>query len=388
MMTREELRTLAAFESPEHGAISFYFQPWKPRDQSHRDESILVRDLVRAAEREADGRKSPSRADLDRILALSEQLKSNHSQAKAVFACQDKGLWRELDLPAQLPRTELFVNRRLHLRPLAALLDALPRAAVAVVDRKRARLFDLVMGQITEFADFMADLPRVGRSSYGYQGYNAGHVERHAEKHAIQHFKTVADRLLERYGNGNGFSKLIVGCRDEVWSEVESQLHPYLRNALVGRFSMDVATAALDDVRHQAAHILEGDLANHRRTLVREVLGQAQRNGTGSVGLRHVLASLERGEVQALLVGSSFTAAAVECSNCGHVDTRMVRDCAVCAHPTRELDDVVDALVSLALRNSAEILYVTDDADLERAGNVGALLRFRADQRTADKVAS
>src|SRR5581483_3447763 len=298
------------------------------------------------------------------------------------------GLWRELDLPARLPRTELFVNRRLHLRPLAALLDSVPGAAVAILDRKRARLFDFCMDEITEFADFQSDMPRMGRSSYGYQGYNAGHVERHAEYHAMQHFKYVADRLLERYGNGNGFEKLIVGCRDEVWPEIEAQLHPYLRNALVGRFSMDVATAVTEDVRRQAARILEADLANHRSGLVREVLGQARRNGAGSVGLRHVLASLERAEVQALLVGSRFTAAAVECSNCGHVDTRMVRECAVCAHPTRELDDVVDALVSLALRNSAEILYVSDDAEFERAGNVGALLRFRADQRTADKVAS
>jgi len=65
----------------------------------------------------------------------------------------------------------------------------------------------------------------------------------------------------------------------------------------------------------------------------------------------------------------------------------MVDRCAVCGNQTRELGDVSDALVDLALRNGAEIRFVDNDSELERAGRVGALLRFRADQNTAEKVA-
>jgi hypothetical protein len=49
------------------------------------------------------------------------------------------------------------------------------------------------------------------------------------------------------------------------------------------------------------------------------------------------------------------------------------------------LSDVSDVLVDLALRNGAEIRLVDSDPDMEKAGHVAALLRFRADQNTAEK---
>jgi peptide subunit release factor 1 (eRF1) len=114
-------------------------------------------------------------------------------------------------------------------------------------------------------------------------------------------------------------------------------------------------------------------------------MGEAQRNARGAIGLRHVLNALERQEVQTLLLMRDFKAEAVECPNCRHLDTRMVKNCAVCGHDTRELKDVSDALVDMALRNGAEIRFVDGEPDLEKAGHVAALLRFRADQNTEGK---
>jgi peptide subunit release factor 1 (eRF1) len=142
-----------------------------------------------------------------------------------------------------------------------------------------------------------------------------------------------------------------------------------------------------EEVREQAERILNENMLGEKQALVREVLGEAQRNARGAVGLHHVLNALERQEVQTLLVGHDFKAEAVECTNCRHLDTRMIKKCVLCAHDTRELSDVSDTLVDLALRNGADIQFMNDDADLEKAGRVGALLRFRADQNTAEKMA-
>ena len=127
-----------------------------------------------------------------------------------------------------------------------------------------------------------------------------------------------------------------------------------------------VATA--EEVRQQASRILTEAMLTAQTELVREVVGEAQRNARGAVGLRHVLNALERQEVQTLLLGRDFKAEAVECTNCRHLDTRMVKSCAVCGHETRHLSDVSDALVELALRNGAEIRFIDGDADLEKAG--------------------
>jgi peptide subunit release factor 1 (eRF1) len=160
-----------------------------------------------------------------------------------------------------------------------------------------------------------------------------------------------------------------------------------VRQRLVGRFLLDPIAATADQVREYATRILQEHRIQEEQELLREVIGQAQRNGRGALGLRHVVNALERQEVQTLLVSRDFQAQAVECTNCAHLDTRMVPNCAVCGNKTRELSDVSDALVDLALRNGAEIRFVDNDPELEAAGRVSALLRFRADQNTAEKVA-
>lgn len=385
MIDRDVLRELATFHAPEQCAVSFYFQPQVPRDQSHREETILVRDLVREAQR--NGNAGAGKADLDRIVRLVEQLNGNHSRGKAIFACEARGVWREFDLPARFGRTSLQVNRRFHLKPLSTVLEEARRTAVALVDRKRARIFDVWLDEVNEAEDFIAATPRIGRSE-GFGGFEGGHVERHAEQFAMRHYQNVSEHLLRRYANGKGFDALLLGCRDEIRAEIVPHLHTYLRDALLGTFVLDVATATPGEVKQKTDALIAERRLARRESLVREALGQAHRNGRGSIGLRHVLQSLERGEVQTVLVGENFTAHAVECTNCGHVDTRIVRECAVCGRHAEEVEDVSDALIALALRNSADVVYVNDDSEFERAGNVAALLRFRADQNTEGKKAS
>src|SRR6266571_1175018 len=134
MIRREDIRELANVYSEEGCALSFYSQPSTPRNKSHREEVILAKDLVRNALREAEknGKNSCARSDLDRILRIAEELHGNQAHAKAIFACSAQGFWREFELPPHLPGSNLFVNQRFHLRPLAAVLHTMSEACVAV----------------------------------------------------------------------------------------------------------------------------------------------------------------------------------------------------------------------------------------------------------------
>ncbi len=61
MITRDDIRELANFHSPEGCAVTFYYQPTTPTNRSHRDETILVKDLVNNALREAEKKGSKRR---------------------------------------------------------------------------------------------------------------------------------------------------------------------------------------------------------------------------------------------------------------------------------------------------------------------------------------
>src|ERR1700733_5203985 len=231
-ITREQLRELAEFQDKKSCAVSFYFQPSTPRNKAHKEDVILIKDLVREALRglESEGRKEGARADMDRIMRLSGELRSNGTHGKAVFACASQNLWREYDVPASLRGTQLFVDRHFHLKPIAQLLGASPLLGVVLVDRHRARIFDLRLGELTELDDLFHPLPRRGRSD-GYAGYDGGHAQRRVEDEARQHFKNVAGILKELLEKGV-FEKWILACQDAHRPLFEPQLHPYVSQLL------------------------------------------------------------------------------------------------------------------------------------------------------------
>jgi peptide chain release factor subunit 1 len=387
MITREMIRDLAEFESTQGDAITFYYQPNTPQDKSHRHEAIEIKDIVKEAIRRAErSRKNGTfKADLERILALSDGLRGNSGRAKAVFACGSKGFWKELDLPARLGKTRLHMNSKFNVSPLAGLRDALEKVCVCLVDRSKARFFEMQMDEITEQEGFVDDLSRRGRSD-GFAGFDAGHAERRVDNEAMNHFKRVGERLLDKYGNGL-CEKLLIGCRDDAWPGIEHHLHPYVKQRLIGHFVVDPATATLDEVRFNADRMLDEHAANQRQRLLNEVLNEARANNNGAIGLKRTLRSLEQGEVQALLIGEGFSAEGVECTNCGHLDMRMVGNCAVCGQKTREVHDFVDVLLERALRLGVEVTQVPANPEFQKAGNIGALLRFRAERSIGGKLA-
>ncbi|MGA7905990.1 MAG: hypothetical protein WCA16_01190, partial [Candidatus Sulfotelmatobacter sp.] len=241
MITREQIRELAEFEDQESCALTFYFQHTAPRNKAHKEETILTKDLAREAlhRLESKGKCESARADLDRMVRLSQEWLGNGARAKGVFACAAKGFWREYDLPARLTGTDFFVDRHFHLKPLARMLGAFPRLGVVLVDRHRARLFDLRLGELAEREGFFHPLIRRGRSD-GFAGYDGGHAQRRVDDEARQHFKVVAE-FLKAALEKNVFEKWILGCQESHWPQFEPLLHPYVAQRLLGRFPADVA---------------------------------------------------------------------------------------------------------------------------------------------------
>jgi peptide subunit release factor 1 (eRF1) len=383
-LTREQIRELAEFQDTKSCAVSFYFQPSAPRNKAHKEDTILIKDLAREAlrtlESKPDGKdkKDSARADLDRILRLSGELRSNGTHGKAVFACAAQSLWREYDLPTSLPGTQLFVDRHFHLKPLAHLLGAVPLLGVVLIDRHRARIFELRLGELTEREDLFHPQPRRGRSD-GFAGYDAGHAQRRVEDETRQHFKNVAQAVKELLEKGV-FEKWILACQDSHRSLLDPQLHSYVSQSLIGRFHADLAHATRDEIRTHAQQIVERWQADRRRELVGQALSLARSNGRGVTGLRRVLRSLELGEVQTLLLGENLQAHAVECSGCGHLDAHLVNLCPVCGRTTEEMVDVGEAILPWVIRREIETFYVKDDPEFDKVGNIAALLRYRSEK--------
>ena len=390
MMTRDEIRELAAFQADETKgacALSFYFQPDPPQDRSHRREAIVAKDIVKQALKSAaaSGKNGSLHADLDRVLDLATSLRGN-TRGRAVFACSAQNFWKEYELPPHLGGTQIYLQPQFQLKPLAALLGAQPALCVVMLDRQRARFFDLRLDVLREHGAIVHMLSR-SASSYGYNGYEAGHAERRVSEEALQHFKAVSERLRTDFERG-AWERLIVGCHDVNWPEFESHLHPYVKQRLIGRFSADVASVSSEEIRDHAGALLNHWITERASTKVSEALEFAKGNGRGVAGLRRVLQALETGEVQTIFLTENYSARAVECPHCGHLDAHLVASCVACGRRTHELTDVCDAIIPIAIRRNIELFYLNEHEELDRAGNIAALLRFRSDQTTGQVAAA
>lgn len=389
MISREELRQLAAFEArqPDEFAVTFYFQPTTPNNKSHREEAIQAKDQVRQTlqELQLNGRNRAVIDDLRRILHVAESLHGNQSRAKAVFACSGRSIWKESDLPADLSATRLYVNRRFHLKPLAAVFSENPRLWVALVDRQNARFLEVEFEQTKERGTISNPVPRHGRSD-GYAGYDAGHAERHVEDEVRRHFQAAA-HMLKSAAERRQFEALVIGCNDVNWTEFDSQLHPEVKKKVLGRFTGELPAFSNEHAVQEARRVTHESLAQHHRDLLREALNAAWANGRGVTGLRRVLRATEQGEVETILMSREYSARAVECTNCRHLDSHLVPYCPACGRATRRLDDVCESLVPAAVRKNLGLVLLPPDADLDRVGNIAALLRFRADRNTNQLLA-
>lgn len=382
MISRDELRQLADFETrrPDEFAITFYFQPSTPKDKSHREEGIQAKELVRKAIQELELNNSHRAVltDLRRILELAERLHGNQARSKVVFACSPRDVWREFDVPPVLAETRLFVNRRFHLKPLAALFSEYPKLWVALADRQNARVLEVDFDQVREQAAIKNPLPRHG-SSDGFNGYDAGHTQRHKEDEVRRHFQQLSD-LLKTAAQRKQFDAIVFGCNDVNWSELEAQLHPDVKKKILGRFSGELNALTNEQAAEEALRVARSSLHNHHLSLLNETLGEARGNGRAVAGLRRVLRSTELGEVDTILMAEHYSARAVECTNCRHLDSHLVPYCPVCGRATRQLDDVCEALIPLAVKNNLGLVLLPRDSKLDQVGNIAALLRFRADR--------
>ncbi len=376
-ISRDEIRELATVQDDNSSAVSFYFQPSTPKNKAHKEDAILIKDLAREAIRglETKAVKGDARGDIEKIARLASELRSNGTHGKAVFACAAKNIWREFDLPPTLGSTRFFVDRHFHLKPIGHLLGATPLLGIAMVDRHRARIFDFRLGELTEREDLFQPLSRRGRSD-GFAGYDGGRAQRRVEDEVRQHFKSVAQTLKDLLDK-HVFEKWILACQDSLRPMLDSQLHPYVKEALIGSFHADLGHVTPPEIKSYAQRIADRWQEDRRGGMVGEVLNQARGNGRGVTGLRRVLRSLELGEVQTLLIGESFQAHAVECTGCGHIDAHLVSFCPVCGRATQEIVDVSEAILPLVIHRDIETFYVKDDPEFDKVGNIAALLRYR-----------
>jgi len=375
-LTRADLRTLAQLR-PAHGRVLSVFLDLDPTEfASAPARSTAINSVLNEAEKVIEHRDDLEhdelvalREDLDRVRGelARDDLAVNGTRGVAIFACGPENVFSSLGVPESI-RTHAVVDRTASIEPLVG-PGHQKRWGVLLVNRRMARLFQGTGQTLSETDRIEDDVHR----QHHQGGWSQARYQRSVEKEVDDHLKHVAEVIFAVHKR-HGFDALLVGSPEEMATDLEGALHPYLRERICGHLQIDVEHTSGDEVKRVAGEAIEAHQRKREEELLERLSERLGRNARAASGLTDVLTALNEGRVEVLLVRDGLREP-------GSVDPRtgmLSRENA----PTPDgsvgepVTDVAEEAMQRAIEQNAEIVVLRDPEGLVEHGGIAALLRF------------
>ena len=263
-----------------------------------------------------------------------------------------------------------------YLLPLLEALGGQERWAVVLVDRARARLFTLALGEIEE--EFAAFNPEDVRhvASTGSDQARTMNLQRRADEHAHLHFKHVT-AILDDMVREERFDRLTIGGPTEPAGRLRELLSPRLAAGFSGFLHVPVE-AAKEEVLAAALEVT-GRAAEERIDAdVRELETASAKKERAAAGLDGTLEALREGRIRRLLYAEGLALRGRRCASCGSLFDHTAKRCLYCRGATSPVDDLLNEIAGRVAKSGGRVESVglAGGQRLRELGGVGAFLRF------------
>lgn len=370
VITEATIKELAGFKSADTPVVSCYLDVDGRRQIRPKDYQLELESLKKRLVASHPGQNF----DADFALIsdyVATQLDRHGVRGLAMFSCAEKNYWKVIRLPISVAN-RLSANQSPVVAPLEAIVHQLEPLGVLLVDRQWARMFIFQFGEVVERTELFEALPReYDRRDDASRG-SREREQHHIDELAHQHFRHSTEAVFRLFQE-RGFGRLSIGATDEVYSAVEHELHPYLRERLAPRIHVPVAANETDIAKaaFEIERVVELEREQAAVTKLRDAIGSGNK---GVAGLGPVLSALNERRVATLLVSNGFEESGWLCP-CGALALRGPK-CPVDGQEMERVDDVVSDAVDAALLEGAHIVTCEGNADLDVHGRIGALLRY------------
>ena len=378
-LTRETLRRLAELR-PDGVRVLSLFVNLDPSEFATPQARITqAHSLLDEAGRRVDADEDLShdqrrqlRADIDRLRAYFDgsDFSPRGAHGMAVFCAGSADLFEVIRL-TRAPESSVTIDDSPVVEPLADLVDA-GSWAVLLVNGKVGRLLVGSSDRLEEVESFRSQVEAPLMQSGG--GSQARNDRADAKEHQ-DHLKRVAEVLFRRTKRAP-LDRLLIGATRELHTAMESELHPYLRERLVGRIDVDVESSTPQQVQQAARPTIEEEDRRRERESLDRLRDGLGTGGRAAAGLEDVLGALNERRVEILLRDDGFRAPGVLCSSCGFVGPDTIDECPVDGGELERRDDVMESAVELAIGQSAQVIVPRHHDDLAGRGGIAAVLRF------------
>jgi hypothetical protein len=282
----------------------------------------------------------------------------------------------------EVHQTELAFPASIHwrrgafLRPVVEAMDEHERYAVALTDNKRARIFTVVMGELTEHEDLISDTTARSRSLGADQMRSQKRRDQRRDDEVASHAKRVIDALHDLALRGP-YDRLIIGGTPKAAGQLARLLPSRMRGRLVDTVSMRVGGSQKEILNKILAVQLKME-RDREKVLVEGVLAELHDRGKAVAGFAPVLDAVNQGRVWTLLYSKGFTATGGECSSCNAYSPHPKGPCVYCGEDVHPLAHCIDRLSQSVLEMGGKVEVVDGDAKkkLSGPGGIAAMLRY------------
>jgi peptide subunit release factor 1 (eRF1) len=372
----ERLRQLAQLRADGDRVLSVYLNLDPMTFATPEARSSEISSVLDGAHREIERGERPHeerlglRRDLERV---GEFLRGQNDWAKeargvAVFASTPLELFETVRVPQPVP-SEYMVGPSPYVEPLAEIGPA-GCYCVALIDGRWARMLRGSEYDLREVVSFGDDVPPKTKGG----GWSQANFQRSQRKDVQDHIRHAASVLYDMYRR-EPCALLLIGAPEERWAMVLDALHPDLQRVLGERLQIEVAHASVADVNRIAGAAIDARRREHEDAVLARLRDGLGAGGRATAGLAAVLDALVARRVEVLLYDAGLVRPGRICPRDGWLGESGER-CPVDDTPLVVTDNVVEAAVEAALRQSAEVMALRDRPDLGPLGSIAALLHF------------
>jgi len=280
---------------------------------------------------------------------------------------------QQMDLPFA---ASAYWRRGAFLRPIVEAMDEHERYGVVLTDTKRARLFTIYVGELTEHEDLFSETSQRTRSLGADQMRSQKRRDRRHDEEVASHVKKVIDAIHDLALQAP-FDRLIVAGTPKATSQLIRLLPKRLRGKLVETVGMSVG-APKKEVLKKILAVQRNMEREQESLLVEGVLAELHDGGKAVGGFASVLDAVNQGRVWKLFYAKGLKKVGGECSDCGAYAPDPTGPCTYCGGDVQRLPQCVDRLSQSVMEMGGHVEVIDGPAaeHLKPRDSIAALLRY------------
>lgn len=187
----------------------------------------------------SDEERKIFKRDVQKIEEYLTDVFDSRGTRSIVFFTAGKHLWEVFPFEFYLPPL-CVVSYSLYVKPLIDAVDSYKKYIVLLIDREKARLFSVYLGEIQEYTEvFDGIVPQNVRANERDFYGRSDKIFRHIQDHLHRHVAIIANSLSE-FIKKNGGNFLLIGGHKELLAMVKNELPDSVQKMVVAEFVTSV----------------------------------------------------------------------------------------------------------------------------------------------------